>query len=154
MYIDESGIDSYVYREYGRAPRGEKVWGEISGKRYARESFIAGLSENFLLAPLCFTGTCDTLLFNFWLEHFLSPQLKPGQIIVLDNASFHKSERSRTIIKEAGCNLMFLPPYSPDLNPIEKVWAYVKSKIKAVINKFPSLQESIDHVFQQVSQAI
>lgn len=154
VYLDESGIDSFVYRKYGRAPRGENVFGEVSGKRYARESFIAALSGKSLIAPLCFTGTCDTVLFNFWLEQFLSPQLKPGQIVILDNASFHKSEKSKTIIKEAGCDLLFLPPYSPDLNPIEKAWAYLKAKIKAVVNEFSSLKESIDHVFQKVSYAI
>jgi isfu1 transposase len=83
-----------------------------------------------LWAPLYYQGTCDTKLFNFWLEMFLLPALGPGHTIIMDNAAFHKSEQTKKIIADAQCTLLFLPPYSPDLNPIEKVWANLKANIK------------------------
>ena len=135
-------------REYGWALKGQKVIGEVSGKRYARESFVAGLNEGRLIAPFCYTGTCDTSLFNFWLANFLLPTLHQGHILVMDNATFHKSEETRRLINDAGCQLLFLPPYSPDLNPIEKSWANLKNKIKKVIIQFSSLAEAVDYVFQ------
>ena len=93
VYVDESGIDYYVYRPFGWAKRGNLVYGEVSGKYYARESFIAAKCGSQILAPFCFRGTCNTELFNQWVEIFLVPSLIPGQVVVLDNATFHKSER-------------------------------------------------------------
>lgn len=90
VYIDESGIDTFISREYAWSERGTPVIGEISGKRYARESFIAGYLQNRVISPLCYTGTCDTTLFNYWLEHHLLPTLTPGHVIIMDNATFHK----------------------------------------------------------------
>jgi transposase len=124
--------------------------GEVSGRRFARESFIAGLSNNKVIAPLCYQGTCDTNLFNFWLESFLLPALGPGHTIIMDNAAFHKSERTKTLITNAGCDFLFLPPYSPDLNPIEKFWANLKANIKKIISQFSTLAEAIDYVFQSI----
>jgi transposase len=149
LYVDESGVDEFAYREYGWAPKGDKAYGEISGKRYARESFIAAKSDSKIIAPFCFTGTCDTDLFNAWLENMLKPCLCPGQVIVMDNASFHKSEKTKSIIESAKCTLLFLPPYSPDLNPIERVWANLKKKIKQIVHEFETLGEAIDYAFGQ-----
>lgn len=150
VYIDESGIDKFISREHGRSPKGQRIIGEISGKRYARESFVAGLLNNKFIAPLCYTGTCDTILFNFWLENFLLPALGPGYTIIMDNAAFHKSEQTKLLIESAQCNLLFLPPYSPDLNPIEKCWANLKAKIKKIIGNFKSLGEAVDFAFQSI----
>ena len=74
VYLDESGIDSYIHSPYGWAKKGDLVHGEISGKRYARESFIAAKCGSKIFAPLCYKGTCDTLLFNLWVEEFLVPE--------------------------------------------------------------------------------
>jgi transposase len=145
--VDESGIDSYIHRSYGWAPSTERVYGEISGKRFARESFIAARCDSKVFAPLCFQGTCNTLLFNMWVEHFLAPQLRPGQIVILDNATFHKSLVAKKLIERAGCKILFLPPYSPDLNPIEKFWAWFKSKVRSVVQNFKTLSQAIDYVF-------
>lgn len=147
VYIDESGIDSYIHRSHGWARRGELVYGETSGKRYARESFIAAKCCSAILSPLCFTGTCDTVLFNLWVEEFLVPALRPGQVVILDNAAFHKSEKTRQLITNAGCTLLFLPPYSPDLNPIEVFWANLKAKIRSSLNNFSTLAQAIDYAF-------
>lgn len=148
VYIDESGIDKFISREYAWGVRGQQIVGEISGKRYARESFIAGQLQNKILAPFCYTGTCDSTLFNFWLENFLLPALNPGYTIIMDNAAFHKSEHTKILIENAGCNLLFLPPYSPDFNPIEKFWANLKAKIKKIISGYSTLAEAIDEVFR------
>ena len=118
VYIDESGIDKFISREYGRGKRGQKIMGGVSGKRYARESFIAGQIQNKIIAPFCYTGTCDSNLFNFWLVNFLLPALGPGYTIVMDNAAFHKSELTKILIEDAGCQLLFLPPYSASPNSL------------------------------------
>lgn len=147
VFVDESGIDSYLYSPYAWSKRGEKVFGEISGKRFARDSFVAAKCKSKILAPLCFQGTCNTKLFDLWIEQFLVPELIPGQVVILDNASFHKSERTRVLIEQAGCLLLFLPPYSPDLNPIERFWAWFKKKVRSVVEHFQTLGEAIDYVF-------
>lgn len=124
-----------------------KVFGEISGKRYARESFVAAKCEAEILAPFCFQGTCNTDLFNLWIETCLVPVLKPWQVIILDNATFHKSPKTKELIENAGCRLLFLPPYSPDLNPIEIFWTNLKAKIREYLKKSRSLAQAIDYAF-------
>ena len=110
---------------------------DISGKRFARESFIAGLIDNQVIAPFCYNDYCLThRYFNFWLEHFLLPNLDSDYILITDNATFHKSRKPNNLSENARCKLIFLPPYSPDLNPIEKFWANLKNKIKKVITQF------------------
>lgn len=147
VYIDESGIDKFISREYGWGLRGHKIIGEVSGKRYARESFIAGQLQNKIVAPFCYTGTCDSTLFNFWLENFLLPSIGSGYTLIMDNAAFHKSEDTRILINNADCELLFLPPYSPDLNPIEKFWANLKAKIKKSLVVFlPLLKLLMKHL--------
>lgn len=152
VYIDESGINKYLQREYARAPRGVAIFGAVSGKKYARESFMAAKVESNILAPFCYTGTCDTLLFNLWLKDFLLPVLKPGQVVIMDNASFHKSQDSQRLIEQAGCKVLFLPPYSPDLNPIEVFWANFKKMVQNNLGKFKTLTEAIDFSFSIVEE--
>ena len=144
IYLDESGINQYVYREYARSIRGEKVFGEISGKRFARQSVISALSKGEFLSPMCFEGTCNTSLFNTWLKKVLIPNLVPGQVLILDNASFHKSTESRQLVEAAGCKMLFLPPYSPDLNPIERCWANMKVKVRELLPKVRTFTEALD----------
>lgn len=134
-------------RAYGWAEKGKLVYGEVSGKRFARESFIAAKCGSKILAPLCYKGTCNTKLFNLWIEDFLIPVLKPGQVVILDNATFHKYIKTKKLIESAGCTLFFLPPYSPDYNPIETFWANFKAKIKSIIHNFSKLADAIDFVF-------
>ncbi|HHX3463936.1 IS630 family transposase [Legionella pneumophila] len=148
VYVDESGVDAYVSREYAWSERGLPVIGERAGKRFARESFVAGLMNKNIVAPFCYQGTMDNLLFNFWLSNFLLPQIGSGHIVIMDNAAFHKSQKTLELIKAAGCEVTFLPPYSPDLNPIEKFWANLKKKIKNSIANFDSLALAIDQAFK------
>ncbi len=141
--MDESGFDKFLYREYGWARKGEKIMAEVSGRKFERQSVVAAKCGDNILAPFGYSGTCNAELFNLWLEKILVPRLKPKQIIVMDNASIHKTNTTLSIIKRAGCELMFLPPYSPDLNPIEHVWANAKRNLQNNMTKFPSppLQE-------------
>lgn len=122
----------------------------VSGLRYERESFIAAQIENRLIAPMIFKGTCNTEVFNSWLNQVLIPELKPGQVIILDNASFHKSAKTKELIESAGCKLLYLPPYSPELNPIEKTWANIKFKIKSFLRAGQDLCSSINCAFQRM----
>jgi transposase len=84
-------------------------------------NIIAGYINKRCIAPMIFQGTCNTLVFNTWVEEVLLKELKPGQTVIMDNASFHKSPKIKELIESRGCELMYLPPYSPDLNP--KFWA-------------------------------
>lgn len=147
VYVDESGVDSYAYRTHGYAKKGEKIYGAVSGKRYGRESFVAGWCNKKILAPMCYQGTCTKVLFETWVEKVLIHELRPGQTVILDNATFHKSDKIQELIDKAGCRLLFLPPYSPDLNPIEHFWANLKRFISSCITSFTSLQDAIDHAF-------
>lgn len=147
IYVDESGIEQFLCRPYAWSLRGNPVLGPISGKRYRRENFIAAKAGNQIFAPLCYKGTCDTDLFNAWVEQILVPELRPGQFVILDNATFHKSSKTKELINSAGCSLVFLPPYSPDLNPIEKFWANFKRHVRTIANQFETLEQAIDHAF-------
>jgi transposase len=123
------------------------IFGPISGLSYSRESFIAAKVEERIVPPFCYKGTCATLLFNIWLKEFLIPELKPGQVVILDNASFHKSEESKRLIEGAGCKILFLPAYSPDLNPIEIFWANFKKMVQTSLEKLETLAKAIDFSF-------
>lgn len=139
-----------MQREYARSHRGIQIYGATSGLRYARESFIAAKIESHILAPFCYKGTCDTSLFNTWLKDFLIPELRPGQVVIMDNASFHKSKESQRLIESVGCRILFLPPYSPDLNPIEIFWANFKKMVQINLEKLKTLDKAIDFSFLTV----
>ena len=92
---------------------------------------IAGLCERQFQAPFMFEGHCNTAVFELYVEKVLAPSLTSGMVVVIDNASFHRSAKIKTLIEDVGCRLLYLPPYSPDLNPIEHCW----HKLKTVIRK-------------------
>ena len=120
VYIDESGIEMNLCKDRGWSKRGEKLLGKKSGKYYERTNIIAGYVNRKSLAPMIFNGSCNTPLIEAWVEQFLIKELKPSQVVIMDNASFHKSQKIKDLIESVGCRPIFLPPYSPDLNPIEK----------------------------------
>ena len=144
--MDQSGINEYLYRDYGRSLRGKKVLGEISGMCFARQSVISALLKGKFLAPFCFEGTCDTCLFNVWLKEELILTLIPGHVLILDNASFHKSTESKKLVEDAGCKILFLPLYSPDLNPIEKCWANMKAKVRELLLRVQTFRDAFEEV--------
>jgi transposase len=148
VYIDESGIDTAICKDRGWGKKSEKLMGEKSGKYYERTNIIAAYSDKKSIAPIVFNGTCNTSLFNGWIEKCLIKELKPGQVVIMDNASFHKSQKTIELIESVGCKLIFLPPYSPDLNPIEKFWANMKRWIKDKISGFGQLHETMNEFFR------
>ena len=92
---------------------------------------------------MVFNGSCNTNLFNNWVEQSLIKELKLGQVVIMDNASFHKSQKTKELIESVGCKIIFLPPYSPDMNPIEKFWANMKRWIKQQIGAYRELYSII-----------
>jgi transposase len=147
VYIDESGIEMTIVKDRGWGAKKEKLPGKKSGKYYQRTNIIAGYVNKNSVAPMVFNGSCTTELFNNWVEHFLIKELKSGQFVVMDNASFHKSIRTKELIESVGCKVIFLPPYSPDLNTIEKLWANMKRCIKQKIKDYLSLYNVISAFF-------
>ena len=129
VYVDESGFPSSELRRYAYAPRGLRVMDKISGShRYDSTSLIAARIGDTFTAPVLFRGASDTLAFNAWLEHQLCPLLDEKHVVILDNASFHKGAETAELIAATGASLLFLPPYSPELNPIEKDFANIKRR--------------------------
>jgi transposase len=148
VYLDESGIDRFLHREYARSPRGTQVISDIKGNKYQRVSMIAAQCKKAILAPFVFTGTTDANVFNAWLKDQLVPQLRAGQVVVMDNYSIHKTKETQKIIQNAGCTILFLPPYSPDLNPIENTWAIIKRRIRNLQKTITDFHQAINQAFQ------
>jgi transposase len=147
VYIDESGIDMNICKDKGWGKKGKILKGKKSGKYYERTNIIAGLNLNKPVAPMVFNGSCNRLLFEGWVEQFLIKELRPGQFVVMDNAAFHKSQRTKDLIESVGCRVIFLPPYSPDFNPIEKFWANMKRWIKDNVTEFDKLFDAVSYFF-------
>lgn len=148
VYIDESGIELTICKDRGWGKKNQKLSGKKSGKYYERTNIIAGYVNKESIAPMVFNGSCNTILFESWVENFLIKELVPGQFVVMDNASFHKSQKTKELIESVGCKIIFLPPYSPDLNPIEKFWANMKRWIEHNILNFNELYEAISSFFK------
>jgi len=147
VYIDATGIEIATVKDRGWGVRGELLKAKKSGKYYERTNIVAGLSNNKTIAPFVFNGTCNTVLFESWVEQFLIKELRPGQVVIMDNATFHKSQRTKNLIESVGCKVIFLPPYSPDLNPIEIFCANMKRWIRSKISDIQSVQTTIDMFF-------
>jgi hypothetical protein len=109
--------DEYAY---GWNERGQRFHALKSGRREGRVNMIAALCNQNLIAPFTVEGACNRMVFETWLESCLLPLLEAGQVVVMDNATFHKGGRIEQLIQDAGCQLLYLPPYSPDLNKIEQ----------------------------------
>ena len=113
-------------RQYGYALRGQKVYGERSGFTRPRTSLLAALIDKRLTKPMVFGGTCTAKIFNAWLNEWLCPELNSSHVVIMDNAAVHKSQKTRNLIEKTGAKILFLPPYSPDLNPIEQTFGAIK----------------------------
>jgi len=151
VYADESGMDNRDEYDYAYGPKGERVYALKTGRRSGRVNMIAALRAKQLMAPFTIEGACNRTVFEIWLERCLIPLLKPGQKLVIDNATFHKGGRIQELVEAAGCDVWYLPPYSPDLNKIERSWSWIKSRIRHQLDYCGSLREAMEHVLQLAS---
>jgi len=101
-----------------------------NAERQKRLSIISSLNQKVIKAPFVFEGFCTRQVFEAYIEKVLIPELEPGQTLIMDNASFHKGGRIKAMVETVECDVLYLPPYSPDLNPIENYWAALKNKIR------------------------
>ena len=126
VYIDESGFSETAFRQYAYAPKGVGVEAKVPSHRYTTTTLIAARFEGCFTVPLLFEGSCDKIAFNTWLSEMLCPLLNDTHVVIMDNASFHKGSETAALIRGSGASLLFLPAYSPELNPIEKDFANIK----------------------------
>lgn len=146
-YADETGIDKFIYRSNVRAKRGVKVYSKIRGKKYERMSIVAGKCGDKIVAPMTYNGTADSVLFEHWFEKCFCPEIK-GNIAVLDNASIHRKGKLFEIAQRFNITLLFQPPYSPDLNKIEKFWAWLKKELRTALKTCDKLFDAICYCFK------
>jgi transposase len=131
VFVDEMGANISLHSPYAWSSRGERAHCSVPRNRGKNTTLISSMSIEGMGASLAVTGAIDATAFETYLEQVLLPELHPGQIVVMDNLSAHKGDRVRELVEEGGCELLYLPPYSPDLNPIEEAF----SKIKGVLRK-------------------
>ncbi|MEX0272724.1 IS630 family transposase [Leptolyngbyaceae cyanobacterium UHCC 1019] len=151
VYVDESGMDERDDYGYGYCAVGERFYALKSGRRQGRINMIAGYRDGQLIAPFTVEGACNRLVFETWLERCLVPVLRPGEWVIVDNATFHPGGRIAKLIESAGAQVVYLPPYSPDLNRIEKCWAWLKSRIRDQLRNSDNLRDAMEAVLKQAA---
>ena len=144
------GIDTFIYRQYSYAKKGVKVTGRISGKKFKRTSIVAAKIGKDIIAPLQYQGSMDSVLFEYWFEFYLIPLLLFSSTVVLDNATFHNKKRLVLLAEKYGHKIIFLPPYSPELNEIEKFWGWLKGKLKKVVHLFDDFDQTLCYCFNVI----
>ena len=148
VYIDETEIDRYLYRPYALAPRGEKAYEKISGRRFERTSIVAGQVDGEFIAPIIYKESITSDLFVEWFKTQLLPALKSPHVIVMDNASFHPRNILDELCIQDKHLFLPLPPYSPDLNPIKQAWAILKKKVTDLLREVPNIFECLERFFK------
>ncbi len=131
VFVDECGTHTSMTRRRARAARGTRARGAVPRNRGPVTTLIAGMSLTGMSPAMTVEGGTDTAVFATYLEHFLLPALEPGTVVVVDNAGAHQPDRIRELVAAAGCQLVFLPAYSPDLSPIEEAFSKIKALVKA-----------------------
>lgn len=153
LFVDESGAKTNMTRRYARAPRGERAYDRVPCGRWETTTMIAAVGRNGPQAPWVLQGPIDGCSFAAWAKHVLAPTLKPGDIVVLDNLAAHRNPEAIASIKEKGAFVWYLPPYSPDLNPIEKMWSKIKTLLRKAKAREPeTLFKAIGAAFAAVSK--
>jgi transposase len=132
VFVDESGVHTSMDRLRSRAPRGERAYGKVPRNRGKNTTIIASMSLHGMGEAMCLQGATDAEAFEVYVEHFLAPTLIEGQVVVLDNLGAHRPKRIRELIEVRGAELVFLPAYSPDLNPIEEAFSKIKNILRKV----------------------
>jgi transposase len=141
-------VTTDLLRRYGRSLRGTRLHDHTPCSHWETQTVIAALRSDSLIAPAVFDGPIDNASFRAYVEQVLVPTLRPGDVVVLDNLAVHKQPEVRAAIEQAGAFLRFLPPYSPDFNPIEQAFAKLKAFLRAVRPR------SFDHVTELVAIAL
>jgi transposase len=148
IFLDETGTATDMARRYGRGPRGERLVAAVPQGHWHTTTFIAGLRQSGIVAPLVLDGPMTGPTFRAYVEQFLAPALQPGDVVVLDNLAAHKVDGVREAITAAGASILYLPPYSPDLNPIEPLFA----KLKALLRK--AAARTKDELWQAIGRLL
>lgn len=148
VFIDETWASTNMARKNGRAPRGERLHAGIPHGHWKTTTFVAGLRHTGIVAPLVIDGPINGVWFQTYIDKVLVPTLRPGDIVVMDNLGSHKGAGVRQAIESAGATLLYLPPYSPDLNPIEKAF----SKLKALLRK--AAERSVDALWHRIGSLL
>lgn len=132
VFVDEMGTHTSLAPFYGYSPRGQRAFFKVPRNRGTNTTLLASMSLEGMGPSMAVEGSTNKEVFEVYVEHFLAPTLKEGQVVVMDNLSAHKGERARKLIEERGCQLLYLPPYSPDLNPIEEAFSKVKRLLRVI----------------------
>jgi len=142
VYSDETGIDDNEVLMTGWSLSGTRCYAQKKAERITRCNITAALNLNTLFAPFIFEGYSNKLIFETYVERILVPVLKPGMVLIIDNASFHKSKKVIQLLEDIDCKVIFLPPYSPDFNPIEHHWSAIKNAIKLAAENISDFYEA------------
>jgi transposase len=147
VYVDEAGVEDTLGFSWGYSPKGVRCLAHKLGHRTARVSMAAAWCYGQVLAPLTFEGYCHSELVEVWFKTQLCPSLRSGQVVILDNASFHKRAQLQPLVEAVGCRLWFLPRYSPDLNKIEHLWPKLKTHIALDSATYDAFRDRVDAAF-------
>jgi len=148
VFIDETGATTKMARLRGRAPRGVRCRASVPHGHWKTTTFTAGLRLGGLAAPMIHDGPMNGAAFRAYVNQVLVPELAPGDIVVMDNLPAHKVTGVREAIEAAGADLLYLPPYSPDFNPIEMAF----SKLKAILRK--AATRTVPNLWQAIARAL
>lgn len=149
VFIDETSVNTKMTRLRGRARRGKRLKASAPFGKWGTQTFIAGLRHDGLTAPWVIPGAMDRQAFNTYIETQLAPTLQPGDVVILDNLSVHKSAHAEAVVRQRGAWMLFLPQYSPDLNPIEMAFSKLKALLrKAAARTFDALIDAIGDICQ------
>lgn len=144
VFVDESGANLSLTPRYGRAPRGQRVAGVVPRNHGPNVTLFAAMGAGGISAAMTMTGPADGEVWPLFARRILVPSLRPGQIVIWDNLGVHKNRAVRELIAAAGCEVRFLPPYSPDFSPIEQAFAKLKTALRrANARSRPALEEAI-----------
>jgi transposase len=152
IYLDEAAATTTMTRRCGRAPAGQRVIAAVPQGHWCVTTMIAAIGLVGVVSSLVFEGATDTEAFATYVEQLLVPQLRPGDVVVMDNLSSHKSARVQMALERVGARLLYLPPYSPDFNPIEKMWSKVKGFLRSAAERtVEGLWDAIGRALNHVS---
>jgi transposase len=153
IFLDESGAKTNLTRLYGRALKGQRVHAKTPHGHWQTTTMIGSIRLDGSTACMTIEGATDAEVFQAYVREVLCPTLRPGDVVIMDNLSPHKSERTRALITQAGAQVLFLPAYSPDLNPIENMWSKVKNYLRSAEARTQSaLLETIAAALRSVTR--